>query len=155
MDAGAHKSGNNVGILGGKGARGELHTIRVVTGGADEEGAHLGAGLFGEIRFAGDEDLLHVVWIGQKVCYGESGRNLSDAVQVIAARDVLQPRCARLRGNGLTLKVLEAVNGRVLVNHDGLRVVLHGGGHGQHGKAVRIPRKDLVTGAKANVGLAG
>src|ERR1019366_3540656 len=44
MDAGVHKFGNNVGILCSKSAGCELHTIRVVTGGADEEGTHLGAG---------------------------------------------------------------------------------------------------------------
>ncbi len=84
-DAGAHKFGDNVRVLRGKVARGELNAVRIVAGGADEQGADVCASLFGEEGLAGDEDLLHVVGVGEKVGDGEGGGNLANVLQVVAA----------------------------------------------------------------------
>ena len=144
-NAGADELGHDVGMLCREGARGELHAIGVVAGRTDENGAHFSAGLPGEERLAGDENLLHVIWVGQKISDGERGRNLADVVQVIAADDVLEPYGPGLSGDGVAFEILEIVDGRVLVNHDGLRIVLHGGGHGEQGQSIGIPFENLVA----------
>ena len=54
----------------------------------------------------------------------------------------------------MAFEVLEVVDGRVLVDHDGLRIVLHSGGNSDQWKPVGVPLKDLVAGTKAEVGLA-
>ncbi len=61
------------------------------------------------------------------------------------------PVCA---ATGVAFEVVEVVDRRILVDHDGLRIVLHGGGDGDQRKAVGVPLKDLVAGAEAEVGLA-
>jgi hypothetical protein len=55
----------------------------------------------------------------------------------------------------MPFQVFEIADGRVLVDHDGLGIVLHGGRDSDQGKAIRIPVEDLVTGAQAEVGVAG
>ncbi len=58
-------------------------------------------------------------------------------------------------GDGVAFEIVEVVDGRVCVDHDGLGVVLHGGGDGDERQAIGVPLEDLVAGAEADVGLAG
>ena len=135
-DAGANEPCNHVGVLGGKVVSRELDAVGIVARGTDEQGTHVGSRLFGKERLAGDKYLLNVAGVGEEVGDGECGGNLADVVQVIAEGDVLEPGGAGLRGDSVTVEILEVVDGRVFVDHDGLWVVLHGGGDGDQRQPV-------------------
>jgi hypothetical protein len=60
-------------MLCGKVAAGEDDAVWIVARRADEQRAHIGSGLAGKEWLAGNEDLLHVVRIGEEVGDGERG----------------------------------------------------------------------------------
>jgi len=58
-------------------------------------------------------------------------KEFADLMQVISVDHVFEPGGAGLGGYRVAFKILEVVDGRGLVDHDALRVVLHGSGNGE------------------------
>lgn len=74
--------------------------------------------------------------------------------QPISADDVLQPHSTGLGCDRMTFQVFEVLDWRILVNHNCLRIVLHGGRYGNHGQAARIPGNNLVARSQPNIRFA-
>jgi hypothetical protein len=133
---------------------GEEDAVGVVAGAADEQGAEGAAGFGDEEGLAGDEDLLDVAGVGEEVGDGVGGWGFVDVVEAILADDVAKPGSGRLRGDGVAFEIGEGVDRGILVHHECLRVMLHGGADRNQGHAVRDSLEDFVGRGETEVHVA-
>ena len=110
-NAGANEFCDEIRMLSGNISGCELDPIGIISGRTYQKGANVCPGLLGEEWLTGDEDLLHVVGVGEEVGNRKSGWNLANLMQALAGDHILEPSCTGLCGDGVAFQILEVVYG--------------------------------------------
>ena len=96
-------------------------------------------------RFRGDEDLLNVSGILKEIGHAIGCRNLTDSFQLITLDQKIEPRrCSEADRDCVTLQILKPMNRRILMHHEGLRIVLHGRGHRHQGYSISYGLQHVI-----------
>jgi hypothetical protein len=130
------------------------NAVRLVARIACEQHSGLNSRLAGKVRFRGGKCLLDILGIGNEIRNAHGRRDFAHVFKLKMLHDVFEPRGPWHNRNRVAVDVGERPDRRVFPHHDALRIVLHGGGHGNQRQTVGDSFQRAVRRTHAKLGRA-